>query len=64
MINKIIERKKLGEHGFMMRYSDGHQEYFIGNEWLNPKFAINNEHLKLTYPDMLNDMVIYLVHRL
>jgi hypothetical protein len=64
MIINIVKRQKFGKHGFMMEYQNGRREYFIDHEHIKSiKDAVNRSgFLQLLCPDMLNDMVIHLVH--
>lgn len=59
----ITKRQQFGDHGFMMEYSDDHREYFIDHEWIQSKeTAIHSEFLQLLCPEMVDDMIVYLVY--
>ena len=48
--------------GWMMIQPGGQRYWYFEHEYLNPEESINNEKLREKCPEMINEMLVYLVH--
>ena len=62
--NKIwyLNGERHREDGPAVEYANGHKEWWLNGKRLDPKEATNNYELKLKYPKLIDEMIVYLVH--
>ena len=59
---RIIKREERDKYGTMLEYSDGHKNWFIYNTHIDHKAKIEDPEFKQKYPEMFNEIIIYLVY--
>lgn len=52
------------EDGPAIDHYNGHSYWYLHGKILDPTVAVDNPELKKKYPELINSMIIYLVHQL